>query len=322
MIAIPYHCSEVGFKKVSFPLTKENIIKESVGKVVFFHTNFMVLTNKGQWAVIRIEKSKGSGRFKMVKNVEVISLPENTEFVNDPTIDVNNPSSMMKIAEKAKGETVVVKGQFEHVSFIRNESILPLVVFDFTPPSPPKLLELVEKALDIGRIRKPIKIVPDILDLNELAKASDKPFVMFPCHIGDSNCGKKVLFLEEAPDISSIGVDNIALIGCDTSLLIFKSLYGKKPQFVNICPLQRRGRVLNRKGIKCITRCDKISEGHIRIGDTAYVSFDPKIYEVEDALLDLFDLQRVKALTHELVPASKFIISLIANILRRVSHTL
>jgi hypothetical protein len=54
-------------------------------------------------------------------------------------------------------------------------------VFDVVPPNPPKLIELAERALGTGRICKPITIVPDILDLNELAQASVTTFTMFPC---------------------------------------------------------------------------------------------------------------------------------------------
>jgi hypothetical protein len=193
-----------------------------------------------------------------------------------------------------------------------------LAVFELVPPSPPKLIELVERALDTGRIKKPIKIVPTILDLNKLAKASDKPFVMFPCHTKDSNCGKNVLPLVGAPNISSIGIDNIALIGCDVTLRIFKAVYGKKPAFIDMCPLHRE-EVLKKRGIKCIARCDKIAEGHLLIGDTAFVSFDPKLCEVEEAIMDLFELKGVKASSYKTLPALKLILSSMFSVLRRLA---
>jgi len=255
--------------------------------------------------------------FKKIKRIEIISLPEETGFVKDSTINVNNPSIMARIAESKGKKTVVVQGKFEHISFISNEKPIPLVVIDFVPPSPPKLVELVPKALDTGRIQKPIKMVPNILDLNKLAKKSSKSHVMFSCHAGDSNVGKNVLFLVGKPNISSIGVDNIVHVGCDASLRIFESLYGKKPTFIDICPLHMK----KKKGTKYIARCGKIGEGHyLRIGDTAYVDFDPKLSDVEEAILDLFELERAKTSSYKTLPALKLLISLALTVLRRISH--
>ena len=319
----PRHCSKVCFRRVSFPLTKENVERESFGKIVLSNTKYIVLTDGLQWTVARILKSTAAEKYRLLKrieSIEIISSPEDTGFVKDPTVNVDNPSYMARIAENQGKQTVVVHGRFDHISFISNEKPVPLAVFDFIPPNPPKLIELVERALDTGRIRKPIKIVPNILDLYKLAKASKKPFVMFPCHAGDSNCGKNILSLVGTPNISSIPIENIVLIGCDVSLRTFQSVYRKKPTFIDMCPLHRK-EVQKKGGMKCIARCDKIGEGHLRIGDTAYVSFDPKICEVEEAILDLFEFKSLKTASYKTLPALRFLINLVVTLLRHVSRT-
>jgi hypothetical protein len=93
---------------------------------------------------------------------------------------------------------------------------------------------------------------------------------------------------DQAPDISSIGVDNITLIGCDLSLRTFISLYGKEPKFINTCPKKRTAseEAIN----KYLTRCCVIDEEHERRGDIACVSWGAKVSDVEEAILDLFDL--------------------------------
>lgn len=324
----PKHCSEVCFKKISFPLTKENIVKKTVGQIVFHNTNYIVLTNDREWAVARIQKSEkqedqwrsyfSTEMFKRIESIEIISLPEDTGFVKDPTVNVNNPSLMARVAEREGKETVIVHGKFEHISFISNEKPIPLIIYDFSPPNPPKLIDLVPRALDTGRIQKPIKIVPKILNLNKLAKTSGKPFAMFSCHAGDSNFGKNVLFLVGNPDISSIGIDNIVHVGCDASLRIFKSVYGKKPTFIDVCPLHRE----KKKGTKYIARCGKMMpRGHQRIGDTAYVNFDPSLCDVEEAIMDLFEIESVKTSSYKTLPALKFLMSLVLAVLRRISRT-
>lgn len=315
----PKHCNKVSLRKVRFPLTKESIIKESVGKVVYYDTDYIILTNEREWAVTRIENTKNPRRFKKIEKIEIISLPKDTGFVRDPTVNVNSPSTMARIAEGEGRETVVVIGKFEHISFISNEKPVPLVVFDFAPPNPPKLIELVERALYTTRIQKPIRIAANILDLNKLAKASENPFVMFPCHMDDSDCGKNVLFLEETPSISSIGVDNITLIGCDASLSMFSSVYGKKPAFINICPFHRK-ETLEKREAKCIARCCNIGEGHLRIENTAFVNWDPKLCDVEEAILDLFELKSVKTSSYKTLPALKLLFNLVVTVLRHISQ--
>jgi hypothetical protein len=278
----------VSLRKVSFSLSEEEIIKRASGKMAYAITNYMILTNGDEWAVMRIEKARGPGLFKRIEKVEVVSLPEDTVYVEDPTVDVLNPSVMVGIAEKEGKETLIVKGKFEHVSFIHNEKSEPLKVFDVVPPNPPKLIELAERALGTGRICKPITIVPDILDLNELAQASVTTFTMFPCYTPGLSSGENALFLDQAPDISSIGVDNITLIGCDLSLRTFISHYGKEPKFIDMCPRKRSSseEVVN----KYLSRCCFIDEEYERRGDIACVSWGAKVSDVEEAILDLFDL--------------------------------
>ena len=97
---------------------------------------------------------------------------------------------MARLSERAGKKAVIVKGKFEHISFVYDEKPMPLMILEVVPPHTPKLTDLVEKALDTGRINKPIKAVPFILDLAKSAEASDNQIVMFPCLTEDSSSGK------------------------------------------------------------------------------------------------------------------------------------
>lgn len=285
----PKHCREVSLKRVSFPLTRDEIIKRSVGKKVYAVTKYVILTDGNDWSVLKIKKSQNLGLFKRINKIEIMSFPEETGYVEDSTIDVLNLSAMAKLADKERKETLVVKGKFEHLSFICNAKYLILEVYDIVPPNPPKLVELVERALSIGRIEKAIKVVVEILDLNILTQGITTSFTMFPCYMSDLKSRKNTLFLDQAPDLSSIGVNNITLIGCDLSLRIFSSMYNKKPAFINMCPKTRN---INKKLINmCITRCCTIlNKPYERIGNVAYVPWGAKISNVEEAILDLVNL--------------------------------
>lgn len=284
----PNHCNEVSVKEVAFRLTADEIIRNSLGKKVYAVTNYVILTDGDEWAVTRIEKSRSYSLFKRIEKVEIISLPIDTLYVEDPSVDVLNPSSMAKRSEQEGIETLVVKGKFDHVSFIKEEKCESLIVFEVVPPNPPKLLELAERALSVGRINRPIKLIPAILDLGELAKTKLTSYTMYPCFTSELSSDENVLFLDRAPDISSIGIENITLVGCDLTLLTFSSLYGEEPAFLDMCPKKRA--MAKEENVKYLARCCMLDDGYIRTGEIAHVSWGATISHVEEAILDLLDL--------------------------------
>lgn len=286
---IPGHCRMVSVKKVSFPLTEKNIMEEASRKPAYVATNYMVLNNGTDWAVLKVYKANGSGLFRKIEKVEIVSLPQNTAYVESPDIDVQNPSVIVAMAEKTGKEALVVKGKFEHISFVYREQTTPLVVFDVVPPNPPKIVELVEAALNTGRIRKPIRIIPKIVDLNEVARARNTKYVMFPCYaasLAGLESGTDVLYLDQAEDLK-VPASEITLVGCELSLRIFISLYGVKPAFIDHCPK----RLLHTVSEAAICRCCVVDDGHGIEGNAAYVPWGASVGEVEEALIDLFKLE-------------------------------
>ena len=287
---IPRHCREVALKKVPFPLTKRNIMAQASGKSAYTNTNYLILNNGQGWAVLKVDKTGEPGLFRKIQNVEIISLPEDTVYLENPEVDVQNASVMVRMAEEAGKDALIVKGKFEHISFVHKERTTPLVVFDVVPPSPPKIAELAEAALGTGRIKKPIRIVAKIVDLNEVAKRRATKYVMFPCYastlISSSNDAEHTLYLDQSP-VLKIPVSELTLIGCDLSMRTFGSLYGEKPEFVNICPKE----MVRDTSVRCLSRCCIIDEGHVIEGNAAYLSWGASVGEVEEAIIDLFGLE-------------------------------
>lgn len=95
-------------------------------------------------------------------------------------------------------------------------------------------------------------------------------------------------FLDRSPDISSIGVENITLVGCELTLRTFVSLYGGEPAFLDMCPKKR----IRVKGetTRYLARCCMLDDGYKCSGGIAHVSWGATISHVEEAILDLFDL--------------------------------
>ncbi len=286
---IPKHCREVSVKEVSFSLTRENILREASGKSAYTNTNYVVLNNGPDWAVVKVDKARGQELFRKIEKLEIISTPADTVFLENPEVDVQNPSVMVRMAEETGKNALVVKGKFEHVSFVHRERATPVVVFDVAPPYPPKIVELAEAALGTGRIRKAIRIVPKIVDLRELAQKRNTEYVMFPCYasgLASAGTPEKAFYLDRLPSLK-MHPKKVTLIGCELSMKIFISIYGEKPAFVDLCPKKMLGNVSE----ACLCRCCLIDEGHRIEGNAAYVSWGASVGEVEEAIIDLFGLE-------------------------------
>ena len=286
---IPRHCREVGVKKVSFRLTKSNIIAEASGKLAYTNTNYMVLNNGSDWAVVKIDKAREQGLFRKIEKMEIVSLPADTVYLENPRVDVQNPSVTVRMAEETGKDALILKGKFEHISFVHKEKTTPLVVFDVVPPNPPKIVELAEAALGTGRIKKPVRIIPKIVDLNEPALTRNTQHVMFPCYASSLAILEGVesaLYLDQMPGLK-VPANEITLIGCELSMRIFTSLYGEKPAFTDLCPKKR----LKGTSEPCLCRCCMVDEGHVIEENAAYVPWGASIGEVEEAIIDLLGLE-------------------------------
>jgi hypothetical protein len=281
----PEHCKDVSVKKVSFPLTKEEIRKNLVNKLIYKRTRFIALNNGDDWAVVSVQKPQVKNLFSRIQDIDIISLPASTKYLEDPEIDVLSPTRMAEKAQELGADTLIIKGMFEHVSFIHKEIPIPIMVLEVVPPEPPKLVELVKKALGSGKINKPVKIIPQIVDLRKMAEGCKYQNIVYPCQGSGLSSGRNTFFLDQRPKFTDEQLKRISLIGCDLSLRIFKIIYGIEPEFFNFCPKKR---IIDMQPEQlALTKCCKIKEGHERIGNTAIVPWGATLSEVEDSLKDL-----------------------------------
>lgn len=277
---IPDHCKDVSMREVDFPLTREDITRNMQGKRAYTRTDHMVLRRGQETAVIKVIKAKGKELFRRVVEVELISLPEETVFLEDEEIDVLNPSDLASAYAGHEGKVVVIQGMFGHVSFVRDLSPLFLRVVDTVPPSPSKMSVLVQRALSSGFVDLPIVPIVENIDLNHLANEVSKEGVVFPCHASRMMSDKVTYFLDRVPEMDV----EVELVGCQLSQRIFRSLYGREVEMVDICPWN----LAPRDDTPTIVKCCKVKEGHVIDGNLIVVQWGAKVREIVDAINDYF----------------------------------
>ena len=227
---MPSHCKDVTRKEVDFALSREEIISRLKGRKIYKSTKYLVLENGGDFAVVEVSVDptpEDKLLFKPIKEVKVISLPENTLFIENEKVNVLNANSMAAAAEKDLAKTVIVEGEHHHISFITPTEKMVLKVVEAVPPFPPRLFTLVKKAVENEQFSGPIEVVPDFTDLRDLAGSAGEDSILFPCKGSALSLKeeKQVYFLDRAPTLP----EKITLIGCRLSKRIFEEIYGHAP---------------------------------------------------------------------------------------------
>ena len=278
----PEHCKEVSIKKVDFELTQESIKSYLKGKRAYVRTRYYVFNSGSDWAVALIVRKPSNDVLQEIASVHILSLPQDTRFVEDSSKEVLSASSMGALREKAGTKCIVVKGKAEHVSFFIDEPPYELTVFDVVPPSPSKLVGLVTSSLETDLQNMYVRFRTEEVDLNDLAKSASSAITMFPCRASGLVRGKRVLYLDETPELTQEELGQVTLIGCSLSARIFKAVYGVEPDMINMCPQD----IAREKGLKgpTLMKCCKVKEGHEAKGDVAIVPWGARASEVTGAL--------------------------------------
>ncbi len=275
------HCKDVSVKEVDFSLDEETILSQMKTWVSYTRTEFVVLVNGNDRAVVRTEKKSGAGLFRELDDFEIVSLPKDTVFFEDPVLDVLNTPALANIQLKFPGKTVVVRGMFSHINFIKDLKPIKLRVLDNIPPEPSKLGVLVRVALQSGFIDHPIILEDLEISMKDRIKDVKTSSVMFPCRVSGLESKIPFSFLDDAPPEPK----DVTLIGCGLSKRIYVSLYNKEPDaFLDVCPPN----FAIDDGVKTITKCCKVKNGHKIEGCVATVPWGATVPEVVDAINALF----------------------------------
>jgi hypothetical protein len=278
----PSHCKEVSVKTVDFQLTEDNIKRFLKGKRAYIRTRYYVFNSGNEWAVALIVRKPSNDILQEIASVHILSLPKDTTFAVDPGLDVLSASSMGALRESAGTKCVVVRGRAEHVSFFIEEPPYELTIFDVVPPQPSKLVGLVRTALETDLQDVYVRFRALEVDLNSLSKKSESGITMFPCKASGLVSGKRILYLDETPELTAAEIEDVTLVGCSLSARIFKAVYGIEPRLVNMCP-QDLAQEIGVSG-PLLIKCCKIREGFEKKGEVGIVPWGARTSDVTAAL--------------------------------------
>lgn len=278
----PSHCKEVSVRNVEFLLTEESIRSFLSGKRAYIRTRFYVFNSGDRWAVAEVEKVETNSVLREVSSVRVLSLPEDTAFVDDPSLEVLSASVMGALQRRSGKRCVVVRGKAEHVSFFVEEPPRRLTVFDVVPPSPSKLVSMVDAVLEseLQDVCVSYEVVEE--DLNEIAGKVTSGSVMFPCRASGLRSALPTYYLDETKDLTEEQLDSVTLVGCSLSARIFKAVYGREPRLLNMCPKD----LSRERGVEgpVLAKCCRVKEGFELDGEMAVVPWGTRSSEVAGAL--------------------------------------
>jgi len=196
-----------------------------------------------------------SGRralFSEIVDVEVLAGPEETAVLVRPDLDVGVPSQLAAAAEAAPGaRCVVVTGRYQHVSFILDPRAVRVHVLDTVPPEPAKLVDQVLRVLDTAEDLPPVRPVPAVVDLADLAARSPSAHYLVPCRGGGMRLpGAQVSYLDEVPPRA-----DWTLLGCARSQAIHAFFYGPARRSVDTCPKTLAAGRAVPEGEALLTKC-------------------------------------------------------------------
>ena len=251
-----------------------------LGREAYRRTHYIVVRNGPEVGFVNVTKASDEPLFSPIVVAELLASPSETAFVEDPEVDLGVPSQLAAAAIRlAPGmRCVVVKGRYEHVSFILDPKPLKVQVVEIVPPEPAKLLDQARNVLAVAEDLPPIELVPALFDIGELARLTPASHYVFPCRSSGIDAGAaEVSFLDERPARA-----DWVLVGPERSEQIHRWFYGDAPKaVVDICP---RNLSHEMTGL-VLTKCSLLEETIERDGDNVVVvPWGASLKHVHDAL--------------------------------------
>jgi hypothetical protein len=185
---------------------------------------------------------------------------------------------------------VIVRGRYGHVSFIADPAPVRVTVLEVVPPRPAKLVDQLARVLDLAEDLPPVELVPDLVDLDDLAGSRPSGHYLFPCRAGGSGPdglatggpgadGASVSYLDEVPARRPW-----TLVGCARSRAIHDFFYGNEVDMVDMCPRALASRRLAGRPGPVVTKCCLLEDRVSSEGGLVVVPWGASLAQIRDGL--------------------------------------
>jgi hypothetical protein len=279
---VPGQYRKVSVATIEGPLTPDALSAHFLGREAYRHTRYVVVRDRDATAVVAVAKAPGDALFSPITEIEFLALPDECAYVKAPDVDTGIPSALAAAATShAPGaRCVVVQGRYEHVNFILQPEPIRIRVADVVPPGPAKLVDQATRVLDLAEDLPPVELVPEIVDLADLARAQPADHYLLPCRTSGFRLdGAAVSFLDERPPRQ-----DWTLVGCARSRSLHEWFYGDlPPHVVDVCPRQ----LFPDDGRPLLTKCCLLEGRNRADGASVAVPWGASLDLVRRALSDL-----------------------------------
>lgn len=275
--AVPGKYRGVAVSHLPGPVDPDALAQHLLGKSAYRRTRFVVACSGQQTGIAQVWRDDPETLFAPITRVQILAGPDECAYVHSPETDTAIPSALGSAAALAPGAAaVVVQGRYEHVNFIINPDPLKVVVREIAPPEPAKLLDQARRVLQVIEDLPPIELVPDIVQLADLAAEHPADRYLVPCRgSGFDPPRAQTWYLDEHPF-----EQDWVMIGPERSQQIHESFYGHRAaEWIDICPCRRPA-----TSGPLLTKCCQL-EAEIRVEDgQVTVPWGASLAQVEQAL--------------------------------------
>lgn len=291
-ITRPYRGLSV--QETDVPLTEVDLVPWLLGREVYRRTEFLVLRNAGETALVAVRKESFEPLFSPVVEARLLAGPNQVVWIESPETDVGNASALSRAAlaskTTARPDTLayVVLGRYEHVNFIWEPAPVRIHVTEVVPPEPAKLFAMAEQVVAFDEDLPPVDLVLDAVDIRDLAAANPSERYLLPCRGAGVDLGGTLDFLDTRPATR----EDWLLIGCERSLQFHRHFYGDEPSRVDICPRKRTESGGLPAGSLALTKCCLIERGVELAEGEAVVPWGTNLDEIRTALRHLTGVEQ------------------------------
>jgi len=276
-------------QEVDVPLTELDLVPFLLGREVYRRTDYLVLRNGTDTAVVAVRKASTEPLFSPVVEARVLAGPDEVVSVSSPETDVGNATALARAAlahARPGARAYVVQGRYEHVNFIWEPVPVRIRVTEVVPPEPPKLFAMAEQVVAFDEDLPPIELVLDAVDIRRLAADNPAGRYLLPCRGSGVDLRGEVVFLDTRPAQRQ----DWLMVGCERSLQFHRHFYGDEPPRVDICPRRRA----DRPEEPTLSKCCLLERGIEVQGSAAVVPWGSNLDEIRSALRRLVGIEALQ----------------------------